>query len=99
MPANAGMASDEFQTARPHTRPSAATATGWSRFDARAAASGIPVTSGMRKLGGGPVAVISAMYGVPQAARSAAATPAARPPSARPRPNERSASSAAQRSW
>ena len=88
IPAKAGIASDEFQTARPQTRPRAPTARAPERprggaapsrgSAARAATSGKPVTSGIRKFGGGPVAVMSAMYGVPHAASSAPAQPGGR---------------------
>src|SRR6185295_7644294 len=72
MPTNAGMARDEFHTARPLTRPRAPQARGpgpeappaassvarqWTRATAR----GKPVTRGMRKFGGGPVAVMRPM--------------------------------------
>ena len=72
IPTNAGIASDEFQTARPAdeadaraaARPSAPP-TAPVPAGARATSRGKPVTSGIRKLGGGPVAVISPCTGVP----------------------------------
>ena len=67
IPAKAGIASEEFQTARPQTSPRPSEAPAPERRARRAAAppgrrpAGTPVTRGIRKLGGGPVAVISAM--------------------------------------
>ena len=53
------------------------------RRQRKPAQTGPATRSGIRKFGGGPVAAISAMYGVPIAARSAAAKPAASPPTSR----------------
>ena len=73
MPTSAGIASAEFQTASPQERPARNTmprpgetrsADVSSALRARASSptsSGKPVTSGIRKFGGGPVAVMSAM--------------------------------------
>jgi hypothetical protein len=62
----AGIAREEFHTARPHTTARPKTNPGRGGGESRrsipsAATRGKPVTRGMRKFGGGPVAVISAM--------------------------------------
>src|SRR6266496_1845978 len=103
IPAKAGIASDEFQTPSPYTKPAAnrsrALAGGASRSRPRRATNnGKPVTSGIKKFGGGPVAVINPMYGVPHAARAAAAQPAGRPATRRARRPASNTSRAAQRS-
>src|SRR4029079_7234764 len=83
-PARAGIARAESQIARPQTSPRIKERTNErgrevSARECSPASTGTETRSGIRKFGVGPVAAMSAMYGVPTAASAAAAHAAIRP--------------------